>query len=484
MSMPLYLHAQADFTVNPNPIDFGYCPDGAWKSPTTFSIGTKHESIVIEDIKSTNPYFNILGLTYVLPATIYADNPLTLEVIHGEGTGEMNGYVVFTYNLEETTKTDSVKITAIAYKPEVNDVWETAEEITLPFNDTPDLTNLYNNYELPGEEEDGIDIVYKLTLQEETIISAQIEGENGKIAIYDESFGYYGGPQANNFYSPSIAQDPNAETIFSYDFNDKSLEGWRSFEKDNDHLTWMSTYEHYTYDSDTDHAIFSYSYYNGTLYPDNFIVTSKINPITENSVLSFDVKPADITFYKDKYGIVVSTDNENWTVIYEETINFMENTHKMVSLKEYAGQNIYVGFRHFDCSGNEGTGIIIDNVTLSNTNIDGTGIKNAILPAGIYYIAASGTDSFTVDIKDGYYGESIEEVKKSFNIYPNPASDMIYINSENDVNVRILDMTSRCVKETRSNGFGSINVEDLNNGIYFIQIKDGDNQHIEKIVIE
>ena len=84
-------------------------------------------------------------------------------------------------------------------------------------------------------------------------------------------------------------------------------------------------------------------------------------------------------------------------------------------------------------------------------------------------------------------GDALEEVNANFNIYPNPAKSMINIESSlnGEAQVSIFDMTGRCVKQTvveMSNA--SINIEDLNKGVYFISVKQDSNYNIQKLVVE
>lgn len=80
--------------------------------------------------------------------------------------------------------------------------------------------------------------------------------------------------------------------------------------------------------------------------------------------------------------------------------------------------------------------------------------------------------------------ESISEMTaNSFTINPNPASSYVNIKSNivEDTEVNIFDMTGRCVKNTViSSTNATINVEDLNKGVYFINI----NGKVEKLVVE
>ena len=64
------------------------------------------------------------------------------------------------------------------------------------------------------------------------------------------------------------------------------------------------------------------------------------------------------------------------------------------------------------------------------------------------------------------------------------------INIESSLNgeaqVNIFDMTGRCVKEVSVENMSkaSINVEDLNKGVYFITVQQDKSYSIQKLVIE
>ncbi len=107
-------------------------------------------------------------------------------------------------------------------------------------------------------------------------------------------------------------------------------------------------------------------------------------------------------------------------------------------------------------------------------------------PLTDYYAIATGQNS------EGEWGETTivpfrtemegceELVKTNFSIYPNPASSTITIVSEAKGTAKIYDMTSRCVKEVQIDGTTTVNIEDLNQGVYFINI----NNSVKKLVVK
>lgn len=73
-----------------------------------------------------------------------------------------------------------------------------------------------------------------------------------------------------------------------------------------------------------------------------------------------------------------------------------------------------------------------------------------------------------------------------FTVYPNPASEMIFVETEinEDAQVSILDVTGRCVKQVElSENVSSINIEDVESGVYFIKVQQGDNNSVRKLIV-
>lgn len=65
-------------------------------------------------------------------------------------------------------------------------------------------------------------------------------------------------------------------------------------------------------------------------------------------------------------------------------------------------------------------------------------------------------------------------------IYPNPASLEVKIISNGDANVKIFDMIGRCVKDINVTENATIDIKDLNTGVYFVNV----NGKVEKLVVK
>lgn len=85
-------------------------------------------------------------------------------------------------------------------------------------------------------------------------------------------------------------------------------------------------------------------------------------------------------------------------------------------------------------------------------------------------------------------GEGFKEMQNvNFNVYPNPASSTIFVeaSSNESAKVSIIDLTGRCVKEVEISGtVSTINIEDIESGVYFISVKQNDNNFVEKLVVK
>ena len=404
----VYGEMSSPIRISPNPIDFGMRPTGAWTRPVTVEMSTDSLQANILSMESSNKYFVLSN--YNTPAIVTKGNPLSIRIKNSESNvvGTMKGKLTVVDNYGENV----VDLKAVTYSPSSPDVWEKAAEVTsYPYSNTPDFDNIYNNYYLPGETQDGPDAVYKLTLTEPTTLAVGVNGENAKMALYNSSFNGKGGPDVDNYYGATIDPDQPSEpefpevemptvqgNAFSFDFNNENMEAWRTIDADGDNFNWKRITSGA---GEGVKCIASYSYdiaAGASLTPDNYIVTVGSYSIDRNSVLEFDIKATEEYFTHETYAVVVSLDGVNFETIGKETFMNADWNHKTISLSEYAGQNVVLGFRHFE-TGTKSYAIYVDNVVLKQ----GRGVRYAksekyTVPAGTYYLAVSATERFSVNI--------------------------------------------------------------------------------------
>ncbi len=159
---------------------------------------------------------------------------------------------------------------------------------------------------------------------------------------------------------------------FSYDFEDGTLDGWVTIDADGDNYEWMNSIE--VLEPGSGHGsskacVTSMSYVYGiVLTPDNYLVTEKKYKIDETSKFKFYVCAQDASYAAEHYGVAISLVSNNnpadFTTIWEETLTAKSGGskatrgtraqgtwyEKVIDLSEYAGQEIHIALRHFNCS--------------------------------------------------------------------------------------------------------------------------------------
>jgi hypothetical protein len=89
-------------------------------------------------------------------------------------------------------------------------------------------------------------------------------------------------------------------------------------------------------------------------------------------------------------------------------------------------------------------------------------------------------NEFDAAIAEHKKSVGVAELENNYAIYPNPASLEVKIISNGDANVKIFDMTGRCVKDINVTENATIDIKDLNTGVYFVNV----NGKVEKLVVK
>ena len=164
--------------------------------------------------------------------------------------------------------------------------------------------------------------------------------------------------------------------VFTEGFEDTSLPtGWTIIDADQDGNNW----EHISVQGDLSSghtgtgAYASYSYEDSTyeaLTPNNWLVTPAI-ALSGTSSLTYWFMVAQ-SYPADHYGVYVSTtsatDTSAFTLLYEETPTAAHGTWTMrtVDLTSYAGNTVYIAFRHFNCT--DEFLLVLDDITVYSTS--------------------------------------------------------------------------------------------------------------------
>ena len=77
--------------------------------------------------------------------------------------------------------------------------------------------------------------------------------------------------------------------------------------------------------------------------------------------------------------------------------------------------------------------------------------------------------------------DAIEELSSSLNIYPNPAKDNLFIETEMNVEeVVVYDVNGR--QQSTVNGQQSVDVKNLSNGVYFVKVKTENGEVVKRFI--
>ena len=214
--------------VTPDPIDFGYRPNNCWMRPMVVNVTNEGAATNIFGVDVDNAYFvPALGEDYEIPFALGRNESFDINFGWTSAPeGQVNGQLVVDYQGNRTAAL--FDLTAYAYEPVEPDVWEMARVINAayPFqyrNTATEGVTLYDNYLLPGNAQDGPDAVYKVTFNQDVMLSGTVTkpgteemAENGKMAVYTQAgIDAVGGPDLTNFYvGPTIGGGQGSE---SYD---------------------------------------------------------------------------------------------------------------------------------------------------------------------------------------------------------------------------------------------------------------------------
>lgn len=110
----------------------------------------------------------------------------------------------------------------------------------------------------------------------------------------------------------------------------------------------------------------SYENYVGALTPDNWLITPHFQlAANTNYEVTWNADPQDASWPAEHYGLYVSTtsntDTNAFTLVQEWTLTSAGHV-PVVNLSSYAGQNVYLAFRHWNCT--DMFRIAIDNFEL------------------------------------------------------------------------------------------------------------------------
>lgn len=188
----------------------------------------------------------------------------------------------------------------------------------------------------------------------------------------------------NNPHTGGGGGNINNGDELSVDFESGIPIGWETIDADGDGYTFVQQ-DPSGFPGHSGKCVSSASYIHniGALNPDNYLVTPRV-AITNGSVFSFWACAQDSGYPSEHFGVAISqssqTNASSFTLIKEWTMQAKEENsgkergsneqggwHKYsVNLSSYAGKEVYIAIRHFNCT--DQFYLDIDDVTLQKGN--------------------------------------------------------------------------------------------------------------------
>ncbi len=180
-------------------------------------------------------------------------------------------------------------------------------------------------------------------------------------------------------------------------------DGWLNLDENGDGNFWTIVTEpgHDPYDGD--YAVASESWDGAPLTPDNWLITHQLTNVTDDWELSFFVKAQDPSWPQEKYDVLVSAtgnDPDDFTSIHSETLSDGNWKEVVLSLETFAGEDIYIAFRHWDSTD-------MFQIVLDAIKVEDTGNGNGEDPEDLIYSGVAHFEGGELQYK--YFSDLIGE---------------------------------------------------------------------------
>lgn len=210
-----------------------------------------------------------------------------------------------------------------------------------------------------------------------------------------------------------------SQTYYSQDFNTAGLNGWLSTDIDGDGNQWFNGNASGIYPNLGSGTLASYSYKSGQALTPNNLITSPLidlSSVTASNVYLVYNLVTDLGYPSEKYSVYVTTTNASGAItastpVYTETVAEGGFQFRMVNVSSFIGQQIYISFRHYDCT--DQYYLLLDNiqikslpdydVALKNVSLDRYGLINTnyFINATVKNNGAQSVNNITVNWNDG-----------------------------------------------------------------------------------
>ena len=263
----------------------------------------------------------------------------------------------------------------------------------------------------------------------------------------------------------------------------------------------------------TNASLASFSYINGVgaLHPDNYAFMPKIK-VLENAKIAFYAAGFDPNFAVEHFGVAVASSDGVQVSTIAEFDSRNPYQHYEVDLSAYAGQELFLGFRHFTNVANYA--LCIDNITVTNAvwagtmsetmhyhvyrSVDGSHydligyananstsyVDNDIFSETMYYqvtainsIAGGSCESEPAMAVDGIHNyvvvttDGVVENEDGVSVYPNPAIGNLTVEAEGLNRITLINILGQIVYDMATNSeTETLNLSQFEAGLYVVRI--------------
>lgn len=175
----------------------------------------------------------------------------------------------------------------------------------------------------------------------------------------------------------------------------------------------------------------------GAVNPDNWMITPKIQIPADGATIEWYDYGVDANDFADHYGVFVSTTGNNPADFNNSIFDGAPTAPRTWakhsrSLAGFAGQEVYIAFRHYNITNM--FWLCIDDVRITSGNTAGIdGVENA-----------------------------------NITLYPNPVNSILHIDAQSIQEVSVLDVNGRTVMTEQNTN--TIDMSTLANGVYFVRV--------------
>ena len=265
----------------------------------------------------------------------------------------------------------------------------------------------------------------------------------------------------------------------------------------------------------TNASLASFSYMNGygPLTPDNYAFMP-LTSILPGARIGFYAAGFDPNYPAETFSFVVaSSDGMNITTLNTWTTSNPYSKY-VVDLSAYAGQSVFLGFRHH--SATAAYALVIDNITVTNAvwagtasvteryniyrSFDGVNYNligyadgnatsyddNDIQNVNQYYkvtavnTVSGGNHCESSPINVHVTTDGIEEIAGDISVYPNPTNGIVNIKAEGIKNIVVMNSLGQKVFETVEN---QIDLSQFGNGLFMLRIETENGVSVQRIMV-